>query len=133
MPAPNFVGTVTITYTVQDNEGAVSNEATITIKVDDKLVAQHDLDIPTGFTPNGDGANETWKILPRRGTDLRQFQNAEVRIYNKHGVLLYETKGFENRWDGKQNGEALPADTYYYTIDLKIDNLKYKGIVTILE
>ena len=131
-PAANYAGIVTISYTVNDNGGAISNVATISITVEETPFTDHDLDIPTGFTPNGDGANETWKILPRHGNELTQFQNAEVRVYNKNGMLLYESKGFENRWDGRQNGEALPADTYYYTIDLKVDNIRYKGIVTIL-
>jgi len=130
-PAADYIGTATLSYTVNDNGGATSNAATISITVGETPGAS-DLDIPTGFTPNGDGANETWKIVSRSGTDLNQFQNAEVRIYNKHGLLLYEAKGFENRWDGRQNGEVLPADTYYYTIDLKTDNIRYKGIVTLL-
>ena len=129
VPARNYVGLAAISYTVRDNDSTISNAATIAITVDETAAA---LDIPTAFTPNGDGANETWKIVPRQGTDLNQFQNAEVRIYNKHGVLMYEANGFENRWDGRQNGEVLPADTYYYTIDLKIDNIRYKGVVTLL-
>src|SRR5258706_2500031 len=130
-PAADYIGTATLSYTVNDNGGATSNAATISVTVGETPGAS-DLDIPTGFTPNGDGANETWKIVSRSGTDLNQFQNAEVRIYNMRGLLLYEAKGFENRWDGRQNGEALPADTYYYTIDLKTDNIRYKGIVTLL-
>jgi gliding motility-associated-like protein len=130
-PTVDYIGVATVSYTVNDNTGATSNPAMIVIMVEEPP-AYNDLDIPAGFTPNGDGANETWKILSRRGTDLNQFHNAEVRIYNKHGLLLYEAKGFESRWDGRQNGEVLPSDSYYYTIDLKIDNLKYKGIVTIL-
>jgi gliding motility-associated-like protein len=130
-PTADYIGVASTSYTVNDNMGVTSNAATLVITVVE-TPEYNDLDIPTGFTPNGDGANETWKILSRRGTDLNQFQNAEVRIYNKHGLLLYEAKGFDARWDGRQNGEALPSDTYYYTIDLKIDNMRYKGIVTIL-
>ena len=130
-PAADYIGAASVNYTVNDNGGATSNAAMITVTVAETPGAG-DLDIPTGFTPNGDGANETWKIVSRSGTDLNQFQNAEVRIYSMRGLLLYEAKGFETRWDGRQNGEALPADTYYYTIDLKTDNIRYKGIVTLL-
>ena len=130
-PAADYIGTASVNYTVNDNGGATSNAATITVTVAE-TPGVGDLDIPTGFTPNGDGANETWKIVSRSGTDLNQFQNAEVRIYSMRGLLLYEAKGFETRWDGRQNGEVLPADTYYYTIDLKTDNIRYKGIVTLL-
>ena len=89
------------------------------------------LDIPNTFTPNGDQSNDTWKI---RSSNLSQFDEAVIRVYNKNGLLLYEAVGFENEWDGAANGQRLPGDTYYYIIDLKLTYMKqtYKGIVTIL-
>ncbi|MEX1241868.1 MAG: Ig-like domain-containing protein [Cyclobacteriaceae bacterium] len=90
------------------------------------------LDIPTGFTPNGDMANDTWKIVPLK-TEV-EYSNARIRVYNKMGILVYESIGFEGEWDGRMNGELLPADTYYYTIDLNTDTPEgyVKGLVTIL-
>ena len=43
-------------------------------------------------------------------------------------------KGFEKEWDGYVNGQVLPSDTYFYTIDLNLQYMKktYKGAVTIL-
>jgi gliding motility-associated-like protein len=89
-----------------------------------------DLDIPTAFTPNGDTANETWDISSPNGT--AQYDDAEVKVYNKRGLLLFETKGFETQWDGIWNGEVLPSDTYFYTIELNYNKVRYKGTVTIL-
>ncbi|SHG54634.1 gliding motility-associated C-terminal domain-containing protein [Chryseolinea serpens] len=89
-----------------------------------------DLDIPTAFTPNGDQANETWVISSANGTD--QYQDAEVSVYNKRGTLLFRTQGFDTHWNGTYNGEVLPVDTYFYTIDLKFNKVRYKGTVTIL-
>jgi gliding motility-associated-like protein len=89
-----------------------------------------DLDIPTAFTPNGDEANETWKITAANGT--AQYDEAEVKVYNKRGLLLFETRGFERQWDGVWNGETLPSDTYFYTIELNYNKVRYKGTVTIL-
>lgn len=90
------------------------------------------LDIPTGFTPNGDQANDTWKIVPLKSEE--QFAEAMIRVYNKSGVLVYESVGLENEWDGRLDGELLPADTYYYTIDLNTDTPAgyIKGLVNIL-
>jgi gliding motility-associated-like protein len=90
------------------------------------------LDIPNGFTPNNDLANDTWKITPIKYYEW--FDHVTVRVYNKRGTLVYETVGFEHAWDGRMNGELLPADTYYYTIDMNLTHIKtnYKGIVTIL-
>lgn len=129
-PAEDFLGRASINYTVRDNTGAISNEAAINVEVGEEITIQ--LDIPTGFTPNGDGANETWKILSKEGAILNGFEDAEIRVYSKRGVLVYEARGFEKPWDGRHNGNVLPADTYYYTIDLNYKGIRRKGIVTIL-
>lgn len=91
-----------------------------------------EFEIPSGFTPNGDQANDTW-IIDRPGGGLEEMDDAIISVYNRRGVLVYRVRGFEKPWDGMMNGEALPADTYFYTIDLQLRNRKtYKGIVTIL-
>ena len=91
-----------------------------------------DLDIPNTFTPNGDMANDTWRIRPV--ADASRFDKASIKVYTKRGLLIYESKGFEKSWDGSFNGEILPVDTYYYTIDLNLSYAKktYKGTVMIL-
>ncbi|HZY78731.1 MAG TPA: Ig-like domain-containing protein [Cyclobacteriaceae bacterium] len=91
-----------------------------------------DLDIPTAFTPNNDGANDTWEILAPGDINGSQFANAELRVYDKRGTMVYGTTGLENTWDGTYQGKHLPVDTYYYTIDLKTQQKRYKGAVTIL-
>lgn len=90
-----------------------------------------DLDIPSGFTPNGDAANDRWIITRPGGLD--QLQNAVIRVMNRRGVVVYESTGFNQPWDGTMNGEALPADSYFFSIDLNLRSKKtYKGVVTIL-
>jgi gliding motility-associated-like protein len=95
-------------------------------------LVQVQLDIPTAFTPNGDLANDTWKIRPLKTAD--ELNKAVVRIYNRAGYLLFEAIGFDKEWDGRLNGEVLPADTYFYTIYLnaQFTSPTLKGIVTIL-
>ena len=90
------------------------------------------LEIPTGFTPNGDLANDTWRIVPLKSEEA--YSEARISVYNKMGILVYESIGFENEWDGRLNGELLPADTYFYTIDLNTETPEgfVKGLVTIL-
>lgn len=103
--------------------------------VDKVIMLQYtfvEFEIPSGFTPNGDHANDTW-IIDRPGGGLEEMDRAIISIYNKQGVLVYRSQGFDRAWDGTVNGELLPADTYFYTIDLQLRNRKtYKGIVTIL-
>lgn len=90
------------------------------------------LDIPNAFTPNGDSENNTWAVQPFTNTD--QYSGTVIKVYNKRGLLVYEAVGLDKEWDGTYNGEELPVDTYYYTIDLKLSFIKktYKGAVMIL-
>jgi gliding motility-associated-like protein len=117
-----------IYITVNDGKNE-SDEYQRQISLADEVIA---LDIPDAFTPNGDFANDTWKIKPVQGNET--FTNAIVRVYNKRGQLVYEASGFDHEWDGSLNGALLPADTYFYTIDLNITytKSKYKGIVMLL-
>ncbi|HEY0741867.1 MAG TPA: tandem-95 repeat protein [Chryseosolibacter sp.] len=90
-----------------------------------------ELEIPSGFTPNGDAANDQWIITRPGGLD--QLQGASIRVMNRRGVVVFESKGFDKPWDGTLNGEPLPADSYYFSIDLNLRSKKtYKGVVTIL-
>jgi gliding motility-associated-like protein len=91
-----------------------------------------DLTIPTGFTPDGDKINDTWSIaLPGQAAT---FPNASVKVYNKRGKVVFQSTGLEKEWDGTFNGELLPADTYYFTVDLNLPYVKrtYHGPLTIL-
>ena len=89
------------------------------------------LDIPNAFTPNGDLSNDTWNVVI---TNSDKVESAIIRVYDRRGSLIYETIGFEKQWDGILNGQMLPVDTYFYTIDLNLSYTKktYKGLVSIL-
>lgn len=91
-----------------------------------------DLDIPTAFTPNNDGANDTWKILAPGDISGSDFAAAEVRVYDKRGTVVFGANGLASSWDGTYQGKLLPVDTYYYTIDLKQKQKRYRGVVAIL-
>jgi large repetitive protein len=116
-----------VRYTVKDEN--VASESVI--RFVDMNFTFVELEIPTGFTPNGDGANDTW-IITRPG-GVEDFQDALIHVFNSRGFLVHRSIGFGNPWDGKFNGETLPAGTYYFTIDLKLRSKRiYKGVVTIL-
>ena len=88
-----------------------------------------EIDVANAFTPSGD--HPYWNIYSRNG--LSQYKDALIRVYNKRGTLVYEATCFGNQWNGNgPDGNVLPPDSYYYTIDLKYDRKKYKGVVTIL-
>jgi gliding motility-associated-like protein len=78
------------------------------------------------FTPNNDGINDNWHI-----PDLIQYGIAHVKVYNRYGVLVFESKSYDNEWDGSWHNLALPAASYYYIIDSSTRGI-ITGIVNIL-
>ena len=134
----------TIQFNYNSIEGSLPPSKTISIKISDgkdesvsyerkiMLLENIDIDIPNVFTPNDDLANDTWKVRLLKSSD--RYNNAIIRVFTKRGVLVYESVGFEQPWNGKYNGDYLPADTYFYTIDFKLNAIdkNLKGAVTIL-
>jgi gliding motility-associated-like protein len=86
------------------------------------------LNIPSAFTPDGDGVNDVWRIR-----SLSEYTDCKVEIFNQWGSLVFKSTGYATPWDGKYNGEAVPAGAYYYVIDLSNGSNKYTGTVTIVK
>lgn len=85
--------------------------------------------IPNAFSPNGDGINDTWGI-----TNLKDYPNAVVEVFNRHGQPVFRAiGGYSKAWDGKMNGKDLPIGTYYYIIEPKNGFAKVTGYVVIVK
>lgn len=69
------------------------------------------VDVPTGFTPNGDGLNDFLYPLNAYKAD-----NLTFRVYNRLGQLLYETKDWTQKWDGRYHGEPQPTGAYVWML-----------------
>ena len=74
-------------------------------------------DVPTGFTPNGDGENDVFYVYGG------PFKKIEFRIYNNWGELIFESTDITNcmghtckGWDGKRNGIDQAVGVYVYTV-----------------
>ena len=89
------------------------------------------INIPTFFSPNNDGSNDTWKIRP---SELRN--DVYVKIYDRYGKTVYEQKGNQDIiWDGKVAGKALPSTDYWYMIEVgsegSVKTIRYSGSITL--
>ena len=73
------------------------------------------LDYPNFFTPNEDGINDEWEI---KNLDI-SYPNALISIFDRYGKLLKQIVAGGGGWKGTFNGFKLPADDYWFTIDLK--------------
>ena len=98
-----------------------TNKDTVLVKVVTGLY------VPSAFTPNGDGKNDTWKI-----PYLDPAYNASVTIFNRYGQVVYHVAGEVVSWDGKLKGKQQPAGSYVYLVTFKSNDLKIKGTVTII-
>ena len=73
---------------------------------------------PRYFTPNGDGVNDTWKIL---GVNESFYASSNIYIFDRFGKLIAKIDPRGNGWNGIFNGKFLPASDYWFSVEL-IDN-----------
>ena len=111
-----LIGTTTFEVSVTDaNTGCTASDA-ITVYVEDK--AESILEFYRGFSPNGDGTNDTWTI---KGID--KFPLNKVTIFNRWGDKVRELYNYNNTsvvWDGTNDeGKELADGTYYYIVNLQ--------------
>lgn len=65
--------------------------------------------VPTGFTPNGDGLNDY--LFPNNAL---KAQNMRFSIFNRWGQMVFSTANWQEKWDGRVNGQPQPAGVYVW-------------------
>ncbi|MEK8180168.1 T9SS type B sorting domain-containing protein [Flavobacterium buctense] len=85
------------------------------------------LGIPKYFTPNGDGFHDYWNV---KGVSLLSNTNSIIYIFDRYGKLLKQLSAFSAGWDGTYNGNQMPADDYWYSIQFE-DGRSIKGHFTL--
>lgn len=121
---------VTIRVDVTTMEGCSAGD-TIFIGYDEGLK----LVIPTIFTPNDDGINDTWLITDNDGNDLFiNYPRAVVEVFNRWGEIVFRSQpGYPTPWDGTYRGRPLQMDSYHFVITLHEPGTKdITGNVTIV-
>jgi gliding motility-associated-like protein len=82
-------------------------------ETDTVMITIHELFIPSGYSPNGDGVNDTFFV-----TGLDVLTNNELTVFDRWGQQVYHMKGYANQWDGHgENGKELSDGTYFYVLD----------------
>ncbi|MFY0255842.1 gliding motility-associated C-terminal domain-containing protein [Chitinophaga sp. 30R24] len=70
------------------------------------------IDVPTAFSPNGDGQNDyLYPLNAYKAVDLH------FAIYNRVGNLLFETTDWRIKWDGTLNGKPSDIGTYVWMLE----------------
>jgi gliding motility-associated-like protein len=82
---------------------------------------------PNAVTPNGDGINDTWKVL----ADGDCWDQWEVRIYNRWGGLVWISASSMDEWDAD-----VATGVYVYTITahsaVNVNVYQFNGTITVL-
>ncbi len=67
--------------------------------------------IPSAFTPNGDGLNDSF------GVKAEGIKSFNLQIYNRIGEMVFESDDIQNYWDGSYKGKKITStDVYVYQV-----------------
>jgi gliding motility-associated-like protein len=89
------------------------------------------IEVPNAFTPNNDGLNDYfWPHNALKG------DNYEFKVYNRWGQLVFASRDWRKKWDGKVNGLLQTTGVFVWTLsyihrDTKQQVFK-KGTVTLI-
>jgi gliding motility-associated-like protein len=96
------------------------------IKVDIRTVA----DVPTGFSPNGDGMND---ILYVRGSGIREFT---FKVFNRWGQKIFESSDLNVGWDGTYKGTRQDNEVIAFLLEgvfVTGETFKKQGNTTVVQ
>ena len=66
--------------------------------------------IPSAFSPNGDGINDTFGV---KGEGISSYR---MIIYDRWGEVLFDSTNPRQQWDGKCKGRPAEQGTYVYQV-----------------
>jgi len=103
------------------------NEDSVLITV----ISHTELLIPTGFSPNGDGVNDVFKIV--RSLNIEKL--TEFAVFDRWGEKVFSTDNINEGWDGTRNGQPSPMGVYVWAVYAQTKDgqeITKKGNVTLI-
>lgn len=76
-----------------------------------------DVYIPNVFSPNNDGIND--KFSPLTGVTC-ELSNYLLRIYDRWGALVFESRNPEEGWDGTFQSKVIAASSYVWQLSYQV-------------
>lgn len=78
-------------------------------------IAESKLEMPNGFSPNGDDINDTYGAKDTHQSII----SFRATIFNRWGQRLYSWNDVNGKWDGKVNGRVVPDGVYFVNVVAK--------------
>jgi gliding motility-associated-like protein len=121
----------TITLLAQNQFSCTDSDTLIVKTYTDKRY-----NLPTAFTPNGDGLNDVFYMIGNREIAIIR----EFSVYDRYGQRFFHRTGIKPNdpvygWDGTRNGKPVTMGTYAYTfrVELVDGTVEFlKGLVTVI-
>ncbi|MEO7523310.1 MAG: gliding motility-associated C-terminal domain-containing protein, partial [Ferruginibacter sp.] len=94
------------TVTVTDIAGCIGTDK-VFVKVYDGPTYY----VPNAFSPNGDGLNDIFRVVPVGIAYTDYF-----KIFNRFGQLVFESNEWMKGWDGSFRGKKQPIGNYVWVL-----------------
>ena len=93
--------------------------------------------MPNAFTPNDDGVNDFFYFTFKDDCLPTSFS---LQIFDRYGRLVFETKDYQEKWDGRFDGQELKDGGYFWVMssnivlpeNMDVTNFSKKGSVLIV-
>jgi gliding motility-associated-like protein len=97
------------TYNIEvTSEKGCTGQGTVNLRVR----RREKLNVPTAFSPNGDGKNEVLVPVVNEISSLTYF-----KVYNRWGQLVFYTSELNRGWDGTFKGNPVVSGAYVWAIE----------------
>ena len=83
---------------------------------------------PKFMTPNADNKNDTWNVF---GLTASNQKSTRISIFDRYGKLISGYTADQLGWDGTYKGKPLPANDYWYLVELYNEKI-YRGHFTLV-
>ncbi len=91
--------------------------------------------LPNAFSPNDDGVNDRFRILPAEDVVVLEFK---LLLFDRWGNLMYRSTDWQDGWDGDFRTRPLDPGVYVYYVTAKVllcgqeTDLEYAGDVALM-
>ncbi|WP_100614112.1 gliding motility-associated C-terminal domain-containing protein [Confluentibacter citreus] len=105
-----------VTYYAALYDATTACESSVRLAYEPDLTSCGELVLPDGFSPNGDGTNDTFDY---NNLDILH-PNFSIEIFNRYGTVVYKGNASTPRFDGTANqsgaigSKQLPVGVYFY-------------------
>ncbi len=114
-------GTTYYAETYDPNTGCIlPDRVAVTVDLTNCDPETYDFFIPDGFSPNGDGRNDTF-FVPNIEIIFPEFT---LEILNRYGTSLFMGDINRHSWDGNNGRGVAPNGVYYYIINYNKDGFE---------